>query len=212
MKKSAFNLFAGFILAVSAFLAPNAFASSKLELATDSNFHNQTLNFSVGQTIYVRVNSSSNGDLTHQLNLKDNRFNQIASYNLINTGSNQFQTNFSAPAPEGYYSLEAVIESVGSSQKSVKTIKVGNVQNANINVNVKSNVSGSTSANSSQQIQSTPTSSPTIEGQVLARRIKDSSGDISEEIIIQNEPSANVGLIISLLIQKIFSLFGFGGN
>src|SRR3990167_11159413 len=80
-----------------------------LEVASDSNFSSQTTNFSAGQTIYVRVTANNEGTDKHQLNLRDNQYNLISSYNLNREGS-EFTASLAAPSSEGYYSLEAQIE------------------------------------------------------------------------------------------------------
>ena len=114
-----------------------------MEVASDSNFSSQTTNFSARQTIYVRVAANNEGTDKHQLNLRDNQYNLISSYNLNREGS-EFTASLAAPSSEGYYSLEAQITSSGSNNTSVKTIKVGNPQNANVKVSVKENTSGVT--------------------------------------------------------------------
>ena len=112
-----------------------------LEVASDSNFSSQTTNFSARQTIYVRVAANNEGTDKHQLNLRDNQYNLISSYNLNREGS-EFTASLAAPSSEGYYSLEAQITSSGSNNTSVKTIKVGNPQNANVKVSVNEKSSG----------------------------------------------------------------------
>jgi len=112
---------------------------SKMEIATDSNYSNQTLNFSAGQTIYVRVTADNDGSDKHDLNLHDNNYNLITSYLLTKSGS-QFTVNFPAPGSAGYYSLEARVESDGSVTSIVHTIEVtgsSSDQPANSQVNVK---------------------------------------------------------------------------
>ena len=114
---------------------------SNLEVASDSNFSSQTINFSAGQTIYVRVTANNEGTDKHQLNLRDNQYNLISSYNLSKEGS-QFTASLAAPSSDGYFSLEAQIVSAGSNNTSVKTIKIGDPQNANVKVSVNENSSG----------------------------------------------------------------------
>ncbi len=123
------------------FLTPTSVASSNLEVSANSDFSNQTLNFNAGQTVYVRLSAQSSGAKTHTLNLRDNQYNLLNSYDLSISG-NQFTASFSAPSNEGYYSLEAKVESEGSLTTAVKTIKIGSPQNANVNVSIRSNVPG----------------------------------------------------------------------
>lgn len=171
-------------IAIISFLAPtNLLASdddnddeeenkddSGLITATDANFASQTDNFTAGQTIWIKVDANSEGSQKRQLNLRDNIYNLLTSYSLELIGNNQFKTSFSAPNSTGYYSLEARIESPGSVSTSVKTIKVGNPQNSNINVKVESKSEGQTlgkstspTPQSSPSQLTTPTPSPTIE-------------------------------------------------
>lgn len=111
-----------------------------LEVSADSSFSSQTINFSAGQTIYVRTTAENDGADKRQLNLRDNQYNVLKSYTLSKDGST-FSASLSAPSSEGYYSLEARIESADSVNTSVKTIKVGNPQNANVKVSIKENKS-----------------------------------------------------------------------
>ena len=112
-----------------------------LEVASDSSFSSQTTNFSAGQTIYVRTTANNEGTDKRQLNLRDNQYSLIKSYNLNKEGS-KFSASLPAPSSEGYYSLEARIESAGSVSTSVKTIKVGSPQNAKVKVSVNESSSG----------------------------------------------------------------------
>lgn len=123
------------------FFAKVQAGDNSLEVASDSNYSTQTTNFSAGQTIYVRVTANNEGTDKHQLNLRDNQYNLITSYNLSKNGS-KFTASFPTPSSEGYYSLEARIESSGSVSTSVKTIKVGKPQNSNVKVSVSESTSG----------------------------------------------------------------------
>ena len=116
--------------------------STNMEIAADAGFTNQTLQFSAGQTIYVRVTANNSGDTKSVLNLRDNLYNLLATYGFSKTGSNpyQFTVNFPAPGASGNYSLEANIESNGSVVNYVRTIEVegsNSDQSANSQVNVK---------------------------------------------------------------------------
>lgn len=122
-----------------------AFAAS-LEVSKSSSFSTSDLNFSAGETVYVRVKTDTNG-ATHVLNVKDNSYSNISSVNLSKNGDS-YNASFAAPSGEGYYSLEAKIEGDGASITSVKTIKVGSPSGANIKVNVNSSVKGTSSSQS----------------------------------------------------------------
>jgi len=116
--------------------------NTNMEIATDANFASQTLNFSAGQTIYVRVTADNSGDSSSVLNLRSNLYNLLATYQFSKTGTNpyQFTVNFPAPGASGNYSLEANIESNGSVVNYVRTIEVegsNSDQSANSQVNVK---------------------------------------------------------------------------
>lgn len=147
-----------FVLLISALLflltPTTVIAGSKLIVSPDPNFSSSSTNFNAGQSVYVKLESDAPADGIHQLNLRDNSYNLIQSYNL-NKNQNNFTASLAAPSAQGYYSLEAVIESSGRSIKSVKTIKVGSPQNANIKVNVKTeNGNSETSLNSIADSQS----------------------------------------------------------
>src|SRR3989344_4992705 len=146
---------------------------TNLEVASDSNFFSQTINFSAGQTIYVRVTANNEGTDKRQLNLRDNQYNLIKSYTLAKDGS-KFTISLPAPSSEGYYSLEAQIVSAGSKNTSVKTIKVGKPQNANVKVSVnesssgtsqspQAEVNGSEDENQIEEVSPSPESSPAVE-------------------------------------------------
>src|SRR3989344_978505 len=106
-----------------------------LEVASDSSFSSQTTNFSAGQTIYVRTTANNEGTDKRQLNLRDNQYSLIKSYNLNKEGS-KFTASLAAPSSPGYYSLEAQITSAGANSTSVKTIKIGEAGNASVKVDV----------------------------------------------------------------------------
>lgn len=164
----------GFIsLFVLVFFAGVHAGDNSLEVASDSTFSTQTTNFSAGQTIYVRVTANNEGTDKHQLNLRDNQYNLISSYNLNKEGS-KFTASLTAPSSEGYYSLEAQIVSAGSNNTSVKTIKVGKPQNANVKVSVNESSSGTSQSTEGKVEESkdedqigeaspTPESSPVVE-------------------------------------------------
>ena len=127
--------------------------STNMEIAADAGFTNQTLQFSAGQTIYVRVTANNSGDTKSVLNLRDNLYNLLATYGFSKTGSNpyQFTVNFPAPDSAGNYSLEANIESNGSVVNYVRTIEVSGSnsdQSDNSQVNVKVENKVNTESNS----------------------------------------------------------------
>lgn len=125
--------------------------SSSLEIASDQNFARTTEDFTAGQTIYVQIKTDNDGKDKRQLNLRDNQFGLLNSYTLSKNGD-KFWGSLVTPQTEGYYSLEAQIESGGNVTTSVKTIRVGSPANASVQVNIKSQVQG--------QIVSTTTSTP----------------------------------------------------
>ena len=127
--------------------------NTNMEIATDAGFANQTLNFSAGQTIYVRVTADNSGDSSSVLNLRSNLYNLLATYQFSKTGTNpyQFTVNFPAPGASGNYSLEANIESNGSVVNYVRTIEVSGSnsdQSDNSQVNVKVENKVNTESNS----------------------------------------------------------------
>ena len=164
----------GFVSVVALALSAKVQADDNgLEVAQDSNFSSQTINFSTGQTIYVRVTANNEGTDKRQLNLRDNQYNLIKSYTLAKDGS-KFTVSLPVPSSEGYYSLEAQITSSGSNNTSVKTIKVGKPQNANVKVSVNESTSGSSQSpqaevvgsedeNQIEKVSPTPESSPQTE-------------------------------------------------
>lgn len=122
-------------------VAAQAQAASSLVISKNSDFSSPTTNFEANQTIYVKVSANSDGSKKHDLNLRDNQYNLIQTYNLEGQGGNQFKGSLPAPQNSGYYTLEARIEAEGSVTSSTRTIKVGETNNANSSVKVNVNVS-----------------------------------------------------------------------
>src|SRR3989339_949723 len=131
--------------------------STNMEIAADAGFTNQTLQFSAGQTIYVRVTANNSGDTKSVLNLRDNLYNLLATYGFSKTGSNpyQFTVNFPAPGASGNYSLEANIESNGSVVNYVRTIE-GSGSNCDQSDNSQVNVKVENKVNTGNQTSPTP--------------------------------------------------------
>lgn len=169
----------------------NVFAAS-LELSKNSDFSQTTINFSAGETIHARVVTNNAGEGQKVLNIRDNQYNFLSSVALAKSG-NTFSASFSAPSSEGYYSLEAKITSNGSVVNSVKTIKVGSPNGANVKVHVNSKVQGesvssnqqdssnedkqSFSANTSDELQESPQISPSPGGESWAELESDKNGN-----------------------------------
>jgi len=131
------------ILMISLFtLAATISAASNLEISSRSDFSILSTNFSGGQTIFIRLESSLPSTASSKLNIRDNHYNFVNSFDLKKNG-NYFSAIIPTPYGEGYYSLEAVVKKDDSNTTSVKTIKVGNPTSANVKVNVDSSVSGS---------------------------------------------------------------------
>lgn len=141
-----------FILPILLLVFPIIFASvvmaATLEVSRSASFASSDLNFSGGETVYVRTNADSDGSKSHVLNIRDNNYTIVESVNLAKSDSS-YSAGFAVPSNEGYYSLEAKIEGNGSSAVSVKTIKVGSPTNANVKVNVNSSVKGTKSSDKS---------------------------------------------------------------
>ena len=191
------------------FLSPkNIYSASKMETSQDSGFLSQTTQFNPSQTVYVKVAADNNGDSKKILNLRDNQYNLLASYNLNLSGSNQFSANFPAPSNEGYYSLEAQIESNGSKSTSVKTIKVGNPANADVKVNVSSKVEGQSVAvsenNSSQPVTIKGSPKPSPSPSVSPSPKAETSEITDYTVSPQNEDNASLLLAITRFFKRIW--------
>jgi len=121
------------------FLNPVEAGSSKMEIFKDANYLFPSLNFSVSEQIYVRVESDNPGETKRELKLRDNLYREISAFGFSRDGSSPFiyKVSFSAPNSLGYYSLEATIESPGSVDKLVQTIQVGEVPNTQIKTNIR---------------------------------------------------------------------------
>lgn len=125
-----------------AMIVPSTISSaSNLEISNNADFSTQTNEFSGGQTIFVRMQSSFVAGKKSQLNLRDNQYKLLNSFRLEREGS-YYTAVLAVPYDAGYYSLEAQVESESSSATSVRTIKIGSPASASVKVNVNSQKSG----------------------------------------------------------------------
>jgi len=139
--------------------------SSKMEIFKDANYSSSSSNFSVGDQIYVKVESENPGDTKKELKLRDNTYKEISTFNFSREGfaPYTYKVSFSAPSSVGYYSLEATIESAGSVDKLVQTIQVGESSNAQIKTNIRTQVNTGSKVSGAV----TPTPQPK-KGEILA--------------------------------------------
>ncbi|OGD86755.1 hypothetical protein A2Z23_02770 [Candidatus Curtissbacteria bacterium RBG_16_39_7] len=136
-----------------------------MEIFKDANYSSSTLNFSVGEKIYVRVESDNSGDTKRELKLRDNFYKEISTFGFSRESSAPYiyKVSFSAPSSAGYYSLEATIQSGGSVDKLVQTIRVGEMSNAQIKTDIRTQV------NTGSKVSGIITPSPQPKkGEVLA--------------------------------------------
>ena len=184
-------------------------ASANMQVATDQNFTNQTLNFEANQTIYVRLTSESTGEKARELNLRDNNYNFISSYTLSRSGGSPYQYQTSLPSPQnsGYYSLEAKIESAEAVTTTVKTIKVGNVIDANssVKVNIQNKVNTQSSPSESTEPQSQ--AATIVQGQADVEQ--ESQSPAHTDLVDQGEIQIADGTVLG---QKNNSLISEIGN
>jgi hypothetical protein len=159
-------LFIFLFFALSSFF-PNTVqaGSSKMEIFKDANYSSPSLNFGVGEQIYVKVESDNPGETKRELKLRDNLYKEISTFGFSREGASPFRykVSFSAPNSLGFYSLEATIESPGSVDKLVQTIQVGEVAKAQIKTDIRTQIN----TGSKQKITGTPTPQPK-KGEVLA--------------------------------------------
>lgn len=90
--------------------------ASKMEIFKDANYSSSSLNFSVGEQIYVKVESDNPGETKRELKLRDNFYKEISTFSFSRESTTPYiyKVSLSAPNSAGYYSLEATIESSGS--------------------------------------------------------------------------------------------------
>jgi len=129
-----------------------ATSSGAMEIAADPAFSNKTYDFAPNQTVYARVSTDNDGADKRNLNVHDNNYNLLSTYQMSRSGS-QFTVNFPAPQNQGTYSLEANIASGGSVANFVRTITVGG---GGGNVQTKVNVENKINSNSSIDDRPTP--------------------------------------------------------
>lgn len=109
-------------------------AAANLEISNTADFSHLSTDFSGGETIFVRIESFVLGSVNSRLNLRDNQYNLINSFQLGREG-NFFSAIIPTSYEEGYYSLEAKIEARDVNKTGIKTIKVGNPDEGDIQVN-----------------------------------------------------------------------------
>lgn len=171
------------ILFVTLILPIDIFASS-LEVSKSTTFSGTDTNFAGGETVYVRVKTDKAGS-SSVLNVRDNNYSTINTINLSRSGDS-YSASFSTPSAEGYYSLEAKIEGDGMNVTSVKTIKVGNPNSANIKVNVNSSVKGTKSVSQSRSVESQESQSQSKESEGIEK-----TNDV-EVFSAQEEPNIDI--------------------
>lgn len=141
--------------------ALSLFASSSslgMVIAKDSNFSEISREFSQGETVFVRVQSSNPGMNKREITLRDNKYAVIQSFTPQRSGFGpySFTASFAAPQTPEFYSIESRIETAGSSDVDVKTIQIGKSSSANVNINTKISQKGQTLGE-----KTIPSSSPT---------------------------------------------------
>jgi len=135
-------------------------STSKMEIFKDANYSSPSLNFSVSDQIYVRVESDNPGETKKELKLRDNLYREISTFGFLRDDSSPFiyKVSFSAPNALGYYSLEATIESPGLVDKLVQTIQVGEVSSAQIKTDISTQVN--TGSKQKSSVTLLPSSQP----------------------------------------------------
>jgi len=180
-------------------IAGTASADSNLEISTTSSFSALSTNFSGGQTIFVRLASGLPSLSESKLNVRDNEYNLVNSFDFEKDGS-YFSAVVAAPYNQGYYSLEAIVKNNDSNTTSVKTIKVGNPTNANVRVNVKSSESGSEVLGESNRTEGSDS-----EKDVKAEPKVDDNGqlDVSGDYYFDKSTSKGFGQYLTSMLREI---------
>ena len=93
---------------------------------SDSNYSQPTHDFSAGQTVYVKIETSGCGCSQKTLRVLDNSKNEVSLYQLNRSGEGPyvFTASFSAPNTEGIYYVDIKIEGSGSSYANQQNINV----------------------------------------------------------------------------------------
>ncbi len=183
-------------------IAGTASADSNLEISTTSSFSALSTNFSGGQTIFVRLASDLPGMSEGKLNVRDNEYNLVNSFDFEKDGS-YFSAVVAVPYDQGYYSLEAIVKNNDSNTTSVKTIKVGNPTNANVRVNVHSSASGSEVLGESNGTEGSEGADGTKE--VNAEPEVDDNGqrDVSGDYYFDKSTSKGFGQYLTSIFREI---------
>jgi len=93
---------------------------------SDTNYSQPTNDFSVGQTVYLKIENSGCGCSQKILRVLDNNKNEISQLTLDRAGDGPyvFTASFSAPATEEIYYVDIKIEGSGSSYANQQNINV----------------------------------------------------------------------------------------
>lgn len=149
--------------------------------------------------VYVRVKTDNDGSQRSVLNLRDNGYKLISSFNLKREG-NYFTAVLIAPQSVGYYSLETRIESGTATSTSVKTMKIGNPIGANVKVNIDSRVEGKQVSSKDNVNLDSASSTPAVE------RLENGDGNTYE---IEDSQKSFVQNLTSIIREIVDFLWPF---
>jgi len=172
----------------------SAYASSSLEVSTLSDFSTIDTDFGGGETIFIRMVSDLPLSAESKLNLRDNNYSLINTFDFNKEG-NYFTATIPTPYEQGYYSLEGVINSGDSSSTSVKTIKVGDPISASIRVSIDGSEDSSNVQKESNQEEVTVEEDKQIASQ--------SPEFFTAEDVVKGEKTTSFGQYFSSILNEI---------
>lgn len=93
---------------------------------SDSNFSQATHNFNPGQTVYIKVNTTSTGDQQKILRFLDSNKNEIAQYIFNRSGDGEYiyTISFNVPNISGIYYVDIKIQSESNNVAIQENINV----------------------------------------------------------------------------------------
>ncbi|GEM_PF-3275963 len=175
----------------SSILVRPAFAKSDVNISDSSNFSSEVKDFSSGQTIFVRVKYDSDYSQVN-LTLDDNNSNPLKTVSMGSIGNHTYSGSLTAPTSANYY-LIRIEASNGEGSKStiVRTIKVGDISSASLNVNIDSKTGGEKVTSGNTTVNTTTNTSTNTSSDNKEEGTTDNVSIITQEITSKDDTTTD---------------------
>ena len=172
--------------------------SDSFSVSSNSDFSDEKIYFSPGQSIFVRVKVSSNQNANGHIFLFDEKKSEIFKGEMKKS-EGFYSSQLQAPGKEGLYYLRAEIKGEGISIIAEKNIYVNGKQNGNSSTSVNVDIENVLNASDSDYEDTENDIENKTENDLFNSNETPSSGNILR--IVNN--------IIKQLIKEIFKYFSF---